>query len=57
MRKLILISGILFALAIVVDSCSPRRGIPRPQGHPTPPGKFSKITKPAVDQQTTVFYS
>lgn len=53
MRKIVLISGVLFALALVVDSCTPKRGLPRPQGRPTPPSKFTQVEKP-VDTQHTI---
>lgn len=47
MKKVLVILSVLVALAITVQSCAPRRGLPRPQGHPTPPKKVT-VVKPEV---------
>ena len=58
MRKLLIISSIFIALAIVVQSCAPRRGLPRPQGHPTPPKKVTMVEQDVLDTaEGMVYYS
>jgi len=51
MKKAIIVSGVLTIMIALLQSCAPNRRMPRPQRHPTPPGKF--VLQEAPVQPTT----
>ncbi|MCB9045990.1 MAG: hypothetical protein H6550_07610 [Chitinophagales bacterium] len=56
MKKTLFISGVLTIMIAMTQSCAPKRKLPRPQRHPTPPKKFVFQQAPA-QQADVVLYT
>ncbi|HEY9177836.1 MAG TPA: hypothetical protein VIN07_09110 [Flavipsychrobacter sp.] len=54
MKKAFIISGVLTITIALMQSCAPNRRMPRPQRHPTPPGKFVLQQTPVQPATTAV---
>ncbi|MBW7912723.1 MAG: hypothetical protein H3C54_03255 [Taibaiella sp.] len=54
MKKAFIISGVLTITIALMQSCAPNRRMPRPQRHPTPPGKFVLQQAPVQPTATAV---
>lgn len=55
MKKALFISGVLTITIALMQSCAPKRKMPRPQRHPTPPKKFVMQEAPAQTTEAVVF--
>lgn len=57
MKKALFISGVLTIMIALTQSCAPKRKMPRPQRHPTPPKKFVMQTPVQSEQVAVLRYA